>query len=345
MPESVSIPGMMRRPTRSRNQQSCVLGETADPSAARAGSRLTDSRTRLLIPGEDSDWSRTSVRPLRIADRKRFTPSRRVDRTDSSRSRPLAASQIHGADDARAPRWVDPSRSPPADLAIGRKGRLADAWIGLLAVQVSPAPLGGQIPELNPALTVLDGKRSSVRTAQRTSQSGADSARSWTMLPLCRAGAGSYQAKSRGIAAVRSGPSRVEDLWADRLPQIDRLTDLSEEGGIQVPLGQTALLLRLVQGGGHPLFGPRRPDGLPGADGGARHERHGDNSCGRQRHAVPSSVLREPIPGRRRAGLDRLVGQVAHQVSRKPVGRLVSPGAVLLQALHHDPVELAAQRN
>ena len=77
--------------------------------------------------------------------------------------------------------------------------------------------------------------------------------------------------------------------------------------------------------------------------------------------AVPTSrasttratMLRPPVPAgelgnryqrRRRARLDRLVGQVSHHVGREVVGRLVAPAAVLLQGLHHDPVELAADR-
>ena len=59
---------------------------------------------------------------------------------------------------------------------------------------------------------------------------------------------------------------------------------------------------------------------------------------------VPPGELPQPIPGRRRAGLHRLVGQVALEVARQAVGRLVSPVAVLLQRLHHDPVQLAAHQ-
>ena len=54
--------------------------------------------------------------------------------------------------------------------------------------------------------------------------------------------------------------------------------------------------------------------------------------------------FRQPIPGRRRARLHRLVGQVPHHVGREVVGRLVPPPPVLLQRLHHDPVQLAPHR-
>src|SRR5262249_60038199 len=54
---------------------------------------------------------------------------------------------------------------------------------------------------------------------------------------------------------------------------------------------------------------------------------------------VPQSVAR-----RGRARLHRLVGQVAPHVPRQGGGRFVPPGAVLLQALHHDPVQLTPHR-
>ena len=54
--------------------------------------------------------------------------------------------------------------------------------------------------------------------------------------------------------------------------------------------------------------------------------------------------LPQPVAGRRRARLDRLVGQVALHVAGEAVGRLVAAVAVLLQRLHHDPVQLAAHQ-
>jgi hypothetical protein len=50
----------------------------------------------------------------------------------------------------------------------------------------------------------------------------------------------------------------------------------------------------------------------------------------------------ENRPRRRRAGLHRLIFQVPHHVRGEIVGRLVPPAPVLLQRLHHDPVQLAA---
>jgi hypothetical protein len=59
---------------------------------------------------------------------------------------------------------------------------------------------------------------------------------------------------------------------------------------------------------------------------------------------VPPRELEEPIAQRRRAGQDRLVAQVALHIAGEVLGGLVAAVTVLLQALHHDPVELAAHQ-
>ena len=65
----------------------------------------------------------------------------------------------------------------------------------------------------------------------------------------------------------------------------------------------------------------------------------------RQDLLVPAGQLPQPIAGRGRAGLHRLVRQVALEVAGEAVGRLVAAAAVLLQRLHHDPVQLAAHQS
>ncbi len=60
-------------------------------------------------------------------------------------------------------------------------------------------------------------------------------------------------------------------------------------------------------------------------------------------HAVPAGELAQPVPQRRRAGLHRLIVQVALHVCRKTAGRLIATVAIFLQGLHHDPVQLAAE--
>ena len=59
---------------------------------------------------------------------------------------------------------------------------------------------------------------------------------------------------------------------------------------------------------------------------------------------IPPGEFAEPIRCRRGAGFDRFILQVALDIGREAVGRFVPPGAVLLQGLHHDPVQLAAER-
>ena len=89
---------------------------------------------------------------------------------------------------------------------------------------------------------------------------------------------------------------------------------------------------------------PRRPHRLPGADGYARHEQQGD----RRRRGQPGPVLprelAQPVARAGRRRQHRLAGQVAVHVRREAVGRLVPAGAVLLEGLHHDPVQLAADQ-
>jgi WD40 repeat protein len=63
-------------------------------------------------------------------------------------------------------------------------------------------------------------------------------------------------------------------------------------------------------------------------------------------HLVPAHHLLEPVKLTGRPGRDRFVVQVPLQVSSQTVGGVVTPLTVLLQALHHDPVQVALeQRN
>src|SRR6266851_8409563 len=62
----------------------------------------------------------------------------------------------------------------------------------------------------------------------------------------------------------------------------------------------------------------------------ARHDRHA---------LIAPGELAETVPPRWRAGLHRLVAQVALHVRRKTASRLVTAVAILIQYLHHDPVQ------
>ena len=75
-----------------------------------------------------------------------------------------------------------------------------------------------------------------------------------------------------------------------------------------------------------------------------RHERQEHQAGGDHRAAVLPHELPQPVGPARRGGQHRLVRQVPQDVGREAVRRLVTPGAVLLQRLHHDPVEVSLQR-
>ncbi len=54
--------------------------------------------------------------------------------------------------------------------------------------------------------------------------------------------------------------------------------------------------------------------------------------------------LPQPVTGAGRRGQHRLAGQVTLHVQGKTAGGLVPPRAVLLQCLHHDPIQLPADQ-
>ena len=81
-------------------------------------------------------------------------------------------------------------------------------------------------------------------------------------------------------------------------------------------------------------------DGLPGADGDTE-EQHCRGGCGRGRgHPIPANEFVEAINRARRAGQDRFLIQIPFEVPRQAVGRFVAAVPVLLQTLHHDPIEV-----
>ena len=82
-------------------------------------------------------------------------------------------------------------------------------------------------------------------------------------------------------------------------------------------------------------------DHAPGRADDAAHQGQDDRGGRQDRPLVPPHELPQPVAHRRRTRRHRLVVQVALEVHRQAVGRLVAPVAVLLQRLHHDPVEVA----
>ena len=91
------------------------------------------------------------------------------------------------------------------------------------------------------------------------------------------------------------------------------------------------------------LFGIPGPAGLerlPCAHDRSGDEGHRDRRRGRKGQLVSSKRFLKAVSLRGRAGHDRLVGEVPLDVGGEAVGGFVAAGAVLFEALHHDPVEI-----
>ena len=88
--------------------------------------------------------------------------------------------------------------------------------------------------------------------------------------------------------------------------------------------------------------GLRRPQRLRGAQENARQERRRHRRRRRNRSSMAAHELPRPVGGAGRPGHHRLVRQVPLEVSGQPVGRLIAPPPILLEAFHHDPVQVPA---
>jgi len=88
----------------------------------------------------------------------------------------------------------------------------------------------------------------------------------------------------------------------------------------------------------------RGTDGLPGTGDGGDDEDGGNRRRHPEGGLVALSELAEPVACGRGARAHRFVGQMASDVQGERVGRLVAARAVLVERLHHDPVQIAAQR-
>ena len=83
-------------------------------------------------------------------------------------------------------------------------------------------------------------------------------------------------------------------------------------------------------------------NGLPEADCQTDHQRSNHRRAGSERQLVPANQFLEAIEVAGRTGNDRLIVQVPLYVRRQAVGGFVAAGAVFLQALHCDPIQVAA---
>ena len=109
------------------------------------------------------------------------------------------------------------------------------------------------------------------------------------------------------------------------------------------PIGGGGLAIGALLFAHRLLLGPRRPDHLPTADQHAGQENHDDGRRRPKADFVPPNRLLKLIQPARWPGHHRLQVQVTLQVRRQTVGRLVAPRPVLLQRLHHNPVQIPLQ--
>ena len=97
-------------------------------------------------------------------------------------------------------------------------------------------------------------------------------------------------------------------------------------------------LFRLVHGDGPRVCGANH---APGRADDAAHQGQDHRGSRQDRPLVPPHEFAQPVAQRRGTRLHRLVMQIMLDVHGQAVGRLVAPLPVLLQRLHHDPVEVA----
>ena len=107
-------------------------------------------------------------------------------------------------------------------------------------------------------------------------------------------------------------------------------------GPRQLPQGKIALLVRAA------TLRLRAASFGDGAD--QAGDQHGEQQDGkRHRSAMAAHKLGRAIGERVGAGQDGFVAEMAREVHREPIGGRIAALPVLLQAFHHDPVEIAAE--
>src|SRR5262249_12737319 len=97
----------------------------------------------------------------------------------------------------------------------------------------------------------------------------------------------------------------------------------------------------LTPGSGLPAQCPDHPESrTSGADNQRRRKQRADQYHG----SVPPDELSYAVHRRGRTGLHWLVAEVPRDLGRQGVRGFVSPATILFQALHHDPVQIAAEK-
>ena len=125
-------------------------------------------------------------------------------------------------------------------------------------------------------------------------------------------------------------------LGHERLPELFGVGALALLRGLERSHLLRRLFQRIAPGGRGANQTPRRAD-----HAGNQREQH--QRSREHRSLVAAKEFSQPVGHRRRKGLHRLMVEIPFHVPRQPVDRRVPARAILLQTLHHDPVEIAAQ--
>jgi len=88
-----------------------------------------------------------------------------------------------------------------------------------------------------------------------------------------------------------------------------------------------------------------RFDRLPTAHADSQDQGHRHGGSGGKRDLVPPKGFLKTIQLAGGSCHDRLIRQMALNILEEPVRRVIAAGAVLFQALHHDPVQIPAQKS
>src|SRR6185295_8046768 len=83
---------------------------------------------------------------------------------------------------------------------------------------------------------------------------------------------------------------------------------------------------------------------LPSGETQTDHKSGRDGAAGGEHEFVPANEFLEPVEFARRSRHYRFAVQKTPHVHRETIGRLVTARAILLQALHHDPVQVTANQ-
>jgi len=105
-----------------------------------------------------------------------------------------------------------------------------------------------------------------------------------------------------------------------------------------------AISLGLILGAASLSFGRRRPNCLPGCKGRPQQKRRGDRR--RRHHCGPVPLGKAPKSVRRRGrpGENHVVPQVTLDILGEALRRRVAAVAILIEGLHHDPIEIAGKQ-